>query len=145
MGNRIRNLMMNAGQTPDGSSLDSSSSSSSASSSSLSPLLLQGSLSEKKHIAKDIIRMFGASEWYIVLEHVDEVSRSCDLEPLYPRDKDTIMECSPFFQTPRLNERILAIFYLCGGERILQSPELQKKMGLTWLLENKIVLNVAKV
>lgn len=49
------------------------------------------------------------------------------------------------FCTPLISNRVLAIFYLCGGESILRSRKMQEKLGLHYLLQNKVLLTGWKV
>ena len=44
-----------------------------------------------------------------------------------------------------MSNRILGIFYLCGGEDILKSEKKQRDLKLTWLLERGILLTAKKV
>ncbi|CAD7961488.1 unnamed protein product [Amoebophrya sp. A25] len=107
--------------------------------------LILGSLEDKKDHAKEFIRQFGELEWRLILDHVDELYRRGDLETLFPRNKEAVLQLSDYLPTPRISNRILAIFYICGGERILRSRTLQEQLGLTYLLQKEILLTAAKV
>ncbi|CAD7969276.1 unnamed protein product [Amoebophrya sp. A120] len=107
--------------------------------------LLLGQLHEKGPNFTPFLQQFQEPEWRLILEHVDETYRSSDLEPLFPRSKEVALQFSEFFPTPRISNRILAVFYLCGGEKILKSRKLQEQLKLDFLLQNNIILNAAKI
>eukprot|EP00392_Amoebophrya_sp_AT5.2_P011301 g11376.t1 len=97
--------------------------------------LLLGNLQEKEKQWLEFLRQFGDPEWRLIMEHVDEVYRRGELEPLFPRNKEAVLHFS----------EVLAIFYLCGGESILRSRKMQEKLGLHYLLQNKVLLTGWKV
>lgn len=111
----------------------------------LSAALILGSMVDKIPKAKEYLKQFGESEWRLILEHVDETFRSAGLQCLYPKSKESILQFGDLFPTARLANRVLGIFYLCGGEEILRSEKLQRQLNLQWLLRNNILLTAQKL
>lgn len=108
-----------------------------------SPQLILGRLADKD--AKQCLQTFGEPEWMVAMEHVDESLRCGTLEQLYPKDAETVLFYSDFFRFPRINNRLLGVFLMGGGERLFREKKLQQDLKLAWLLKNGVILEAGKV